>query len=47
MLQDLKRGRRTEIEALNGAIARLADTLGVSAPENQKAAEAIRKISPK
>jgi 2-dehydropantoate 2-reductase len=47
MLQDLKRGRRTEIEALNGAIARLADAIGISAPENQKAAEAIRKISPK
>lgn len=47
MLQDLKRGKRTEIEALNGAIARSGRELGVSALQNQKVAEAIRKISPK
>ncbi len=47
MLQDLKKGRRTEIEALNGAIARSGRELGVPAPENQKVAEAIHKRPPK
>ncbi len=34
MLQDLRRGRPTEIEALNGAIVRLAQQAGVPAPIN-------------
>ncbi len=34
MLQDIRRGRRTEIDAINGAISRLADELGVPAPVN-------------
>ncbi|MDR1709747.1 MAG: ketopantoate reductase family protein [Candidatus Accumulibacter sp.] len=33
--QDLLRGRRTEIEHLNGAIARLGEELGVPAPVNR------------
>ena len=35
MLQDLERGRRTEIDAINGAIARLAGEMGLSAPVNR------------
>ena len=34
MLQDLDRGRRTEIDAINGAIARLGQEIGRSAPAN-------------
>lgn len=35
MLRDLERGRRTEIDALNGAIVSLANEKGLSAPVNQ------------
>ena len=33
--QDLERGKRTEIEALNGFIVRRGTELGVSTPVNQ------------
>lgn len=42
MLQDIRRGRRTEIDAINGAISRLADELGVSAPVNHWLAAMVR-----
>lgn len=35
MLQDIRKGRPTEVEAINGAIVRLAATLGVPAPVNR------------
>jgi len=35
MLQDLERGRRTEIDAINGAIAERARALGLAAPLNE------------
>ena len=35
MLQDLERGAPTEIEAINGAVVRAAETAGVRAPYNQ------------
>ena len=34
MLQHMERGRTTEIDALNGAVARLAAELGIAAPSN-------------
>lgn len=34
MLQDIRRGRKTEIEAINGAIVRAASELGIAAPTN-------------
>ena len=34
MLQDLRRGKPTEIESLNGAIVRLAQQVGLDAPVN-------------
>ncbi|MCL6584683.1 MAG: 2-dehydropantoate 2-reductase [bacterium] len=34
MLQDLRRGKRTEIDALNGAISQMASELGLPAPAN-------------
>ncbi|MGE5380773.1 MAG: ketopantoate reductase family protein [Methylocystaceae bacterium] len=35
MLQDIQRGRRTEIDALNGAIVKLGKKMGVSTPVNE------------
>jgi 2-dehydropantoate 2-reductase len=35
MLQDLQRGRRTEIDAINGAIWRYGQQLGISTPFNE------------
>jgi 2-dehydropantoate 2-reductase len=35
MLQDMERGRPTEIDAINGAIVRLGRELGVPTPYNQ------------
>ena len=43
MLQDLKRGKRTDIDALNGAIFRYAQELGIPAPENEKLTRQIRE----
>ena len=34
MLQDLQKGRRTEIDALNGAISQMAAAQGLAAPNN-------------
>lgn len=42
MLQDLERGRRTEIEAINGAIVRLAAEKGFPVPTNRLLADLIR-----
>ena len=35
MLQDIRQGRATEVEAINGMIVRQAATLGIPAPTNQ------------
>ena len=43
MLQDLKKGKRTDIEALNGAICRFGKELGVPTPINQEIVEAVYK----
>ena len=45
MLQDLKKGKRTDIDALNGAIWRLGNELGVPTPENQKITQEIYRLS--
>ena len=42
MLQDVQRGRVTEIDAINGAIARLGAEKGVSAPLNAALAQLVR-----
>jgi len=44
MLQDVRRGRRTEIEAINGAVVEEARRLGLSAPVNQELVRRIRAI---
>jgi 2-dehydropantoate 2-reductase len=35
MLQDIRRGRRTEIDAINGAVVRLGEEMGVPTPVNR------------
>lgn len=42
MLQDLARGRRTEVDAINGALVRLAAQVGLTAPVNQRLWEQVR-----
>jgi 2-dehydropantoate 2-reductase len=42
MLQDLERGARTEIDAINGAVVRAGGRLGVPTPVNAALLEAIR-----
>jgi 2-dehydropantoate 2-reductase len=42
MLQDLERGRPTEIEAINGYVSRRADALGIAAPVNATLTHMIR-----
>jgi 2-dehydropantoate 2-reductase len=41
-LQDLRAGKRTEIDALNGAVVRLGDKLGVATPVNRALCSLIR-----
>jgi 2-dehydropantoate 2-reductase len=42
MLQDIRRGRRTEIDAINGAVASRGDELGVATPVNHWLAALVR-----
>ena len=44
MAQDILKGRRTEIEAMNGAIARRGAELGIPTPANAKIAEIVARI---
>jgi len=43
MADDLKAGRKTEIDYINGELVALADRLGAQAPVNRKIVELIRK----
>jgi len=42
MLQDLQLGRRTEVDALNGAVVRLAEQASVAAPLNTTLATLVK-----
>ncbi|MDP8922492.1 MAG: 2-dehydropantoate 2-reductase, partial [Chloroflexota bacterium] len=44
MLQDVEAGRRTEVEAINGAVARLGGEVGVPTPLNATLAALVRAI---
>ena len=44
MQQDLLKGRRTEIDFLNGAVARLGGSYGIECPVNQALAMIIREM---
>ncbi len=45
MLSDLLAGRRTEVAHINGAVARLADDLGLSAPVNRLLSGLVEALS--
>ena len=45
MLQDLENGRQTEIDAINGEIARIADSNGLDASYNKEFIEKIKSVS--
>lgn len=44
MLQDLRAGRPTEIEAINGAVVRLAGPLGIPVPVNEALVRKVREL---
>ncbi|MGE0426154.1 MAG: ketopantoate reductase family protein [Reyranellaceae bacterium] len=44
MAQDIRKGRRTEIEFMNGYIAERGDTIGVKAPTHKKLTEIVKKV---
>ena len=46
MLQDLERGRRTEIEAINGVIAARGRARGVATPWNDLMLRLVREREP-
>jgi len=45
MLQDVERGRRTEVDAINGAVAERGRALGVPAPVNAALFDLVRSLS--
>jgi 2-dehydropantoate 2-reductase len=44
MLQDVRRGRRTEIDHLNGYVVREARSLGLAAPVNAAVVAAVHDL---
>ena len=44
MLQDVRRGAPTEIDAINGAVVREGRRLGVPTPVNEELVEAVRRL---
>ena len=46
MLQDVEAGRRTEVDAINGAVVELGERLGVPTPLNRAMALLIRALGP-
>lgn len=44
MLQDVRAGRPTEIEAINGAVLRLAGSLGIPMPVNEELVRKVREL---
>ena len=44
MLQDLEKGKRCEIEAINGVVSRYGKKYGVPTPCNDKVIEVVRTI---
>ncbi len=43
MLQDVRRGRRTEVDAINGVVVADARALGIAVPTNEMLIEQVRK----
>jgi len=46
MLQDVLRGRRTEVDAINGALVERAGALGLEAPLNEALTRLVRALTP-
>ena len=44
MLQDVRAGRRTEIDAINGAVVAAARKLGMFSPENMKLVAEVKEL---
>ncbi len=44
MLQDLKKGKKTEIDYLNGYVSKLGKELGIKTPINDEMTSLIKKI---
>ena len=44
MAQDILKGRRTEIDAMNGLIARKGKEVGVPAPSHEKLAAIVTRV---
>jgi 2-dehydropantoate 2-reductase len=44
MLQDVRRGKRTEIDHLNGAVVRMAAGYGVDAPTNRMLTALVKRL---
>ena len=44
MLQDIRRRRRTEIDAINGAVVKAGRALGLDTPENDRLLRQVREI---
>ena len=47
MAQDIRKGRRTEIEFMNGYIAERGNYIGVPAPTHAKLVEIVKKVERK
>jgi len=47
LLQDVRRGRKTEIDALNGALVQLARKAGLPAPENERIWSEVKGLEKK
>jgi 2-dehydropantoate 2-reductase len=46
MLQDLRRGRRLEHDALNGAVVRAGERVGVAVPVNRMLLALLARLDP-
>ncbi len=44
MWEDIERGRKTEVDYLNGEIVRLADSVGAKAPINRRVVELVHEV---
>jgi 2-dehydropantoate 2-reductase len=44
MAQDMQKGRRTEINEINGLIARKAQEAGCAAPTHERIVEIVRRV---
>ena len=47
MLQDIEKGKRTEIDFINGAIARIGKGIGISTPINDTLTALVKSMEPK